>query len=300
MTMKNPKYYEYMKPALFYLKDGIRKKRKEIYLSLADYLNLDAEARQEKYSTGETYFESRISWALTYLKKAGLINQPERSIFEISSKGLDVIKENPKEINKQYLMKFDNFRQFSMSKNSKQKIENDIIENDDFTPEDNIESSVEQYKKNISIELLNKIHENSPEFLEKLVLNLLWKMGYGEAEEDLIHTGKTNDKGIDGIVYEDKLGLSKIFVQVKRYDLMKTIDRPTIQQFVGAIPKGFNKGIFVTTSKFGKPAEEFALTANIVLIDGDKLAKLMYDYKIGLQTKSVLYINQIDYDFFEE
>jgi restriction system protein len=129
-------------------------------------------------------------------------------------------------------------------------------------------------------------------------------MGYAESKEDLKHTGKSNDKGIDGIVYEDKLGLGKIFIQTKRYDLNNTIDKATLHQFVGAIPAGFNKGIFVTLSKFNKNAVEYIQSGvsgkNIVLIDGEKLGDLLYDYKIGLQTKTTLDINKIDLDYFEE
>jgi restriction system protein len=293
-----------MKPILIILNKQDVKTRKELYNLLSIEFNLDETAKEEKYAGGERYYQSRISWALTFLKKAGLILSPERSKFEISEQGKEVLRENPNEINQKYLLKFDGFKSFYLSNNSKDKSEIEKVVEQDFTPEDIIEDSFKQYKKSISFELINKIHENSPEFFEKLVLELLWKMGYGEAKEDLKHTGKTNDKGIDGIVYEDKLGLGKIFIQAKRYDLNNSIDRATLQQFVGAMPAGFNKGIFVTLSKFNKNAEEFIKSGvsgkNIILIDGEKLADLLYDYKVGLQTKASLDINKIDYDYFEE
>ena len=302
--MKNPKFNEYMKPALIKLNKSVKMSRKELYNALSKEFMLDAEVMEERYATGEPYYEARISWALTFLKKAGLIEQPERSVFKITNRGTEVLLENPIDITQKYLMKFDSFKQFNSSKSSKTTQKEEIKENEDLTPLDSIDFSYKQYKKSVTYELLNKIHENSPEFFERLVLDLLWRMGYGEAKDDLHHTGKTNDKGIDGIVYEDKLGLSKIYIQAKRYELSSSIDRATIQQFVGAIPNGFSKGVFVTTAKFSKNAEEYALSGqggkSIVLIDGNKLAELMYDFKLGLQTTSVLNINQIDLDYFDK
>lgn len=157
----------------------------------------------------------------------------------------------------------------------------------------------------MSEDLLQEIMQKSPWFFEHLVGELLNAMGYGAAvEESLRVTSKSNDEGIDGVVKEDKLGFDSVYYQAKRWDLDRTVGRPDIQSFVGALSgKGATKGLFITTAKFSNSAREYAESSGsprIVLVDGRALANLMIDSDVGVSTVSVFKVKQLDSDFFIE
>ena len=146
--------------------------------------------------------------------------------------------------------------------------------------------------------------KNTPDFFERLVVNLLQRIGYGGTVEDAAKViGKTGDEGIDGIIKEDKLGFNMIYIKAKRWDIDRTIGRPEIQRFVGALAgQGASKGLFITTAKFSQQAYEYVKkqhTTKVVLVDGMTLAKFMIDYDLGVSTVSVYPIKKLDSDFFE-
>ena len=154
--------------------------------------------------------------------------------------------------------------------------------------------------KDAKEKILSSILEKEPRFFEYLVTKLLEKMDYGTGSI----TNKGPDGGIDGIIDEDELGLSKIYIQAKRYKDGSNIGRQEIQQFIGAISnKNTKKGVFITTAKFTKEAQTFVKDSqnfSVVLIDGDRLAELMIKYKVGVQTSQIYEICKIDTDFFDE
>lgn len=145
-------------------------------------------------------------------------------------------------------------------------------------------------------ELLSQIYQNSSDFFEKMVIELMEKMGYGRGEV----TQRSRDEGIDGIVYQDKLGFDVIYVQAKRYDPEKTVGRPELQKFGGALPEKNAKGLFVTTAGFSLNAKQYANERHIILIDGQRLTKLMIEYECGVNTEYVYKVKKLDSDFFEE
>ena len=145
-------------------------------------------------------------------------------------------------------------------------------------------------------ELLTRIHEKSPDFFEKMVVELMEKMGYGRGQI----TQKSRDEGIDGMVYQDKLGFDVIYIQAKRYDLEKTVGRPELQKVGGAIPETNVKGLFVTTGRFSQDAQKYANDRHIILIDGQRLAELMIEHDFGVSTEYIYRIKRIDMDVFEE
>ena len=165
-------------------------------------------------------------------------------------------------------------------------------------------ASMEQINKELSANLLSEIMERSPAFFEKMVVQLLLKMGYGSALEDGFVTGCSGDEGIDGIIREDKLGFSSIYIQAKRWAEDKAIGRPEIQKFVGALAgQGAQKGLFITTGTFTKEARSYVekqLSTKVVLVDGEKLTKLMIEYNLGVSVETVYTIKKIDTDFFSE
>jgi restriction system protein len=172
------------------------------------------------------------------------------------------------------------------------------------TPEEAIDGAEKEISGNLQSQLLERIFELSPTFFEQLVLELIVKMGYGGAKGAIAErTGGSGDEGFDGIVNEDPLGLDKIYLQAKRYGKDKTIGRPLLQQFAGALAgKGASKGVFITTSSFSSGAIEFAkqVPQRPILIDGEKLTKLMIQYGVGVRVERTVEIKRIDLDYFEE
>ena len=207
------------------------------------------------------------------------------------------------------LYQFDSFRQFintdTMSEEKKDLSKPSVLEDlQEGTPQDNLNASMEQINKELSANLLSEIMERSPAFFEKMVVQLLLKMGYGSALEDGFVTGCSGDEGIDGIIREDKLGFSSIYIQAKRWAEDKAIGRPEIQKFVGALAgQGAQKGLFITTGAFTKEARSYVekqLSTKVVLVDGEKLTKLMIEYNLGVSVETVYTIKKIDTDFFSE
>nr|WP_242052356.1 restriction endonuclease [Dysgonomonas sp. GY75] len=257
--------------------------------------------------SGQTFlFGNRVGWARTYLKKAGLLDSPKRGFICITQRGLSALKQRPKEINVTFLKQYPEFLEFQNLKRDNNTSEN--IQNQseilNQTPEEILEDSYQNIRKSLAQELLDRITRLSPTFFERLVVELLVKMGYGGSIKDAGKAiGKSGDEGIDGTIKEDKLGLDIIYIQAKRWQQGNIVGRPEIHKFVGALAgQGAKKGIFITTSSFTKDALEFVPRneTKIVLIDGYKLAQLMIDYNLGVATQYVYEVKKIDSDYFEE
>jgi restriction system protein len=305
--MSIPKFNEFMKPVLSKLKDKNELRRKELYKSLSEYFNLSKEDMLEMNPSGHMLiYKSRISWALTYLKKAGLIESPQRSCFIITNLGISVLKEDPQIINSKYLKKFDSFCEFNKVNKNKTAT---IITNEDIseeeTPQEVLVISYNTISEALSDDVLSEVMKQTPAFFEKLVVDLLVKMGYGGNRiENSQVIGKSGDEGIDGIIKEDKLGFDKIYIQAKQWDIKRTVGRPEIQKFVGALTgQGATKGAFITTASFTKEAVSYVdkqHTCKIVLIDGKKLTELMIEHDLGVSIEETYYIKKIDTDYFND
>lgn len=298
--MELPKYYEMHKPFLEYLKDGQLHTLKELKLYVSRYFNLTEEVLSELLPSGrQTVFVNRIGWARTYLKKAGLIDSPARATFIITNDGLEVLKDSPTVIDSNYLMRFESFREFQGGVSDMQTNSGTSNDTKD-TPDDTFEDSFRKINKSLADDLLGEVVKLSPTAFEQMVIDLLSKMGYGAFENAGKTTSITGDEGIDGIIMEDKLGFNLIYIQAKKWDLDSTVGRPNVQSFVGAISGKGGKGLFVTTAKFSKQASEYAKHQHIILIDGEKLAKLMIEHNFGVTVKKVFEIKAIDTDVFNE
>lgn len=301
-----PNYQVLMLPLLKAVKDQKEYKLNDIVDILANEFKLSEEERKELLPSGQSFlFGNRVGWARTYLKKAGLLDSPKRGYLIITQRGLDVLKQNPKEVNVALLQQFSEFLEFQSSKRDDNTTENTIIQSESIqTPEEILENSYQDIRKSLAQELLDKITKLSPTFFERLVVELLVKMGYGGSMKDAGRAiGKSGDEGIDGTIKEDKLGLDIIYIQAKRWQPGNVVGRPEIHKFVGALAgQGAKKGIFITTSTFTKDALEFVPRneTKIVLIDGYLLAQLMIDYNLGVATQQVYEIKKIDSDYFEE
>jgi len=299
-----PKYYEFFSSVLYALEDGKTKHVKEIREYALDALKVAEEDRRELLpSKTQRVSDNRVNWAITYLHKAELIERVTRGKYKITPRGLQALQDKKDHVDLNYLNQFESYREFQgvdYSIEGKSGSENA----QEGTPQDNLNASFEQINKELSANLLSEIMDRSPAFFERMVVHLLLKMGYGSALEDGIVTGYSGDEGIDGIIREDKLGFSSIYIQAKRWAEEKPIGRPEIQKFVGALAgQGAQKGLFITTGTFTKEARSYVekqLATKVVLVDGEKLTKLMIEYNLGVSVESVYTIKKIDTDFFSE
>ena len=298
--MPIPKYYEMHKLLLELIRDGQMHSLKELKEKMAAHFNLDAEALAELLPSGrQTVFTNRIGWACTYLKKAKLIDSPARAMFVITKQGLDVLNADPSVIDDKYLMRYDSFREFQKSSSEEKQVGTSEIVNYS-TPDDTFEDSFKKINESLADDLLSEVVKLSSISFEQMVIDLLSKMGYGAFENATKTTAITGDEGIDGIIMEDKLGFSLIYIQAKKWDLESTVGRPDVQSFVGAITGKGGKGLFVTTAKFSKQAIDYDKHQHIILIDGQKLAKLMIEHNFGVSIKKTFEIKVIDTDVFNE
>jgi restriction system protein len=304
--MPIPDYQTLMLPTLKLGATG-EIKLKDAYTILSEEFNLSEDERQHLLPSGKmTTIRNRVAWAVVYLVKAGLLMRPKRGLFTITDRGKGVLSKNPVHINAKFLKQYPEFVKFTNAKTvktdsgKKEIIGHDVIE----TPEERIDSAYQEIVADIKSELLSKILEASPEFFERLIVNLLVAMGYGGSSVEAgKHLGKSGDNGIDGVIKEDKLGLDMIYVQAKRYAPKNSIGRPAINGFVGSLVGfGANKGVFVTTSSFSKHAYGYAenVPQRIILIDGEKLTSLMLEHNVGVRINQSIELKRVDEDFFME
>lgn len=305
--MAIPKYHEFMKPILELLRDNQIHKRVDMYKILAMQFKLtDAEMEEWLPSGKQLVYKNRIGWALTYLKKAKVIESPARASFRITALGHNILAEDPQVVDQNYLKQFEGFQAFISNTNDDTLLDDDLSDiGSDESPQDLLDRAYKTISNTLTDDLLNEVMNQSPDFFEKLVVDLLVAMGYGGSKiENSQVLGKTGDEGIDGIIKEDKLGFDKIYIQAKRWDTDRTVGRPELQKFVGALTgQGASKGAFITTASFTKEAIEYVSkqhACKIVLIDGKSLAALMVEHNIGVSIENTYYIKRIDTDYFND
>ncbi len=307
--MSIPDYQTLMLPVLRFVgasgKEPVLKR--DLFGVVAKECKLSDEDLREMLPSGTTTtFINRVSWACTYMKKAGLLSSPKRGYVEITRRGIEALATKPASINAAFLKQYPEFRAFqTKTKNSVPELPASVQELAfGKTPQEAMESGYQTLRAELAADLLQRAKECTPAFFERLVVELLVKMGYGGSRADAGKAlGKSGDGGIDGIIKEDRLGLDFIFIQAKRWT-DKAVSRPDVQQFAGALAgHGAGKGIFLTTSYFTKEATDYAAglrNTKIVLIDGDELAELMIDHGIGVATAATYEVKRIDSDYFAE
>lgn len=302
-----PDYQSLMLPLLRLVSDKQEHGYRDLIDKLALEFKLTDEERKELLASGsQPVFDNRVGWAKTYLKKAGLIDAPKRATFVITELGLQTLKKNPDRIDAKYLRQFPAFLEFVRAGKTESENEEEAItqEATEQTPEESLEKAYQRIRKSLAAELIAKVIDLSPAFFERLVIELLVKMGYGGSIKDAGKAiGKSGDEGIDGTIKEDRLGLDIIYVQAKRWKTGNVVGRPEIQKFVGALAgQGAKKGIFITTSSFTKEALDYTPKneTKIVLIDGERLAQHMIDFNIGCTTQQIYELKKIDSDYFYE
>lgn len=295
-------------PALKELSTGAVMRAKDLRIPLAKHFGLTNEEMNAWYPSGNgEKFSDRISWALSDLFRAGLVEKPQRGDYKISAKGLSMLSScTYKQIN-EFVKETVNAK--TTKKNSKNKNMGNIpsfVENEDErTPEEELADSYNRIKQNVQSQILTTILSKQPKEFEKLVVKLLQAMGYGgEVRNAGIVTKLSNDGGIDGIIKEDIFGFNHISIQAKLYALDNNVQRHEVQGFVGAVAgTPSKKGVFITTSDYTKGAMEYVESLNgsptIILINGQQLTEYIYDYGLGLQMEKVLKIMKMDMDYWD-
>jgi restriction system protein len=303
--MSIPDYQSIMLPLLEYASDGKEHLMRSAYDDLAIVFGLSEEERKQLLPSGrQPTFENRVGWASTYMKKAGLLSSPKRGYFQITQRGLDVLKEKPSTINRQFLQQFSEFDDFWKRSNKQfpRVVETLETQEQEISPEEAMEESYVKLRDELANELLETIKSCSPSFFEQLVVDLLVKMGYGGTRKDAgMAIGRSGDGGIDGIIKEDRLGLDEIYIQAKRWE--GTVSRPEIQKFAGALlGQQARRGVFITTSDFSKAATDYAsaIDSKIVLIDGETLSQFLIDFDLGVSPVATYSLKKIDLDYFTE
>ncbi|MGJ5642816.1 restriction endonuclease [Formosa sp. S-31] len=303
-----PDFQTIMLPMLKLLEDGQPKKLNEVMDLLTSHFNLTDEHLKIKVPSGQMgLFRNRVGWTRSYLKNAGLIHYPGRGIYQITDYGKKFLNSNPTELRLKHLKKMPEYKEWIATFNQGQSETVDVVETKNGvsqTPEEILASTVEQLRKQLATELLDKLKENSFSYFENFVIALLQEMGYGAfREESAVVTGQTGDNGVDGIIYQDRLGLESVYIQAKRFT-NGTVGSPDIRNFIGSLAlQGVNKGVFLTTSRFSESAIKTAQDSKqqkIVLIDGKELANLAIEYNLGVQIDKKISIKKIDLDYFEE
>lgn len=236
------------------------------------------------------------------MKKAGLIESTRRAFFKITPLGLEALSRDPKAINVKFLDQYPGFTEFRKTK--KKGHDGAGVPAEEKTALETLEDSYQQIRQDLAGELLAQIKSCSPEFFERLVVDLLIKMGYGGSREDAGKAvGKSGDGGIDGVINEDRLGLDTVYIQAKRWKEEATVGRPEIQKFVGALHgRKARKGVFITTSSFSKDARDYTsdIENKVVLIDGEQLAELMIDFDVGISKTASYEVKRMDIDYFTD
>ena len=301
--MAVPKFFEFFEAFLKAVSDGKLHSAKDVRNNIANSMKLTEEDLAEMLPSGsQRTFDNRVAWARTYLDKAGLIETPMRGKYHITEEGKRALTSNEK-IDLAYLEKSEEFKNFHNVTTQNTSIENQDEKNE--TPLEILESAHKQYLSALASQLMDEVMKLTPVEFERLVIKLLLKMGYGSGIEGAgMVTQASNDGGIDGIIKEDQLGFSHIYIQAKQWALEQTVGKPEIQKFVGALQgQQAQKGLFITTARFSSGAIQYAnnlLGVKVVLVDGNTLTKLMIKHSVGVSLEQTYEVKKIDSDFFAE
>lgn len=306
--MPIPDFQSLMLPALKALSKGRETTVSKVRERIAAVESLAPEDLQEMLPSGrQSVFANRVSWAVKYLERAGLTERVRRGVWRLTAEGQSLLTEPPSRIDMNYLRKYPAFVEWRTGRNvaSSDDDSASVLSGDAMnTPEEALEKAARHLREALEADLLARVREAPPSFLEQVVIDLLIKMGYGGGDAAMGRvTGRSGDGGIDGTIKEDVLGLDEVYVQAKKYADNNTVGEPDLRSFAGAIDAaGTTKGVFVTTAGFTPAARAYVAKSpkRIVLIDGVELARLMVRHDIGVRMRVHYEIKRIDEDYFDQ
>lgn len=301
-----------MRPLLDLLRDGQTHRMRDLTAALASQFALSPEDLTELLPSGrQATYLNRIGWAKTYLLKAGALHSPQRGLVALTPRGAEILRAHPAAIKTRDLQAFQEFREFqglptgAEPSNASHTMVTDPAAIDAasaLSPEEDLARLYASLEKGLRAELLVYIKQLSPDQFERLVVEVIVAMGYGGSVRDAGQAlGRSGDDGIDGMVKQDPLGLDRVYIQAKRWTT-QNVRSPDIRTFAGSLTfHRASKGVFITASAFSEGAQKTAIQiGNIVLIDGETLARLMIDYGVGVITRETYRIRRVDIEYFEE
>ena len=311
--MALPQWHGFIDPVIRVMADGQIRRNAEIRTAVAEREQLSAEDMAEVMSSGEARWANRINWAVFDSMKAGLLVRQARGQYRISDEGLRRAGESTR-LTHQSLREYEPYRAYQeISRRPKAAsaaqvpgIDEDgaaaVVESD---PSEALEQSAAQLNQVVIDEIYRNLLELSPDAFEHLIPFVVRALGYGtDREDNLKPTQRSGDKGVDGIVWQDALGFDRVYLQAKRYSEGNNVGAPEVQAFSGALGQfRATKGIFITTSSFTSGARAVARdTAHytLILIDGQRLATLMFEYGVGVQVDRTVVVKKVDQDFFDK
>jgi restriction system protein len=309
--MTLPQWHGFVDPVLRIMSDGQIRRNAEIRNAVADRTHLSEEDMGEIMSSGEARWANRINWAVFDSMKAGLLVREARGQYKISEEGLRRAS-NGSPITYQTLTEYESYRQYqakssapkAISATGLKTIQPELTAGAESDPSEALEQSASQLNQVVIDEIYRNLMELTPDAFERLIPFVVKALGYGtDREDNLKPTQRSGDKGIDGIVWQDALGFDRVYLQAKRYAEGNNVGAPEVQAFSGALGQfRATKGIFITTSTFTPAARAVARdTAHytLILIDGQRLASLMFEYGVGVQVDRTVVVKKLDQDFFD-
>lgn len=306
--MAVPDFQSLMLPALRSLAGGEATPISEIRVRVADAEGLTPQDVQEMLPSGrQTVLTNRVSWAVLDMERAGLLERVRRGVYRLLPEGENLLSRNPSRIDLKLLEEYPSFVEWRRSSRKGTPGRETVEGQSDKTietPDEVLDLAVEQLRSTLEAEVLHRVRNGPPAFLERVVVDLLIAMGYGggDAAKGQV-TGRSGDGGIDGTIREDALGLDEVYVQAKKYADGNTVGEGDLRNFAGAIDAaGTTKGVFVTTAGFTRASRDYVTRSpkRIVLIDGEELARLMVQHGIGVRLRAVHEVKRIDEDYFDQ
>lgn len=298
-----PKWHQFMAPLLEVLSDGRVWRKRDMEKAILDRLAIPESQREEMLDSGQFRALNRIGWATSKLRMARAIEAPQRATFQITDAGRVLLTEHRDGVSIATLESLPAYQEYIPVKGKNSSSEASAVEvppESEATPEEQIRAGISAIKKDVKTELLQRLREADPYFFERVVRQLLVKMGYG-VEGELRRLTGSGDSGIDGVIDRDELGLSRIYIQAKRYADNNVVGRPMLQGFFGAlVTRGASTGVFFTTSRFSGEAVDAADRAgqDVALVDGPRLADLMIKHRVGVDVAERVELIKLDEDFF--
>lgn len=306
--MAIPSQSEMNRMVLELMSDGEQRRRVEIGRLIKEECGFSEDEVAEKTSSGVPVYLSRVGWAVSWLNRADLLRRVSRGVYEITASGREELERNPdpqtfsirvsdiiREVNP--WGSSEDSKHVSSGQGAGLTVNREKLPKDSVSPLELLDSTVGDLNDALSDELLSSILQKDSAFFERLVVDLLRVMGYGEG----VVTQRSKDGGIDGMTSTDPLGFNPVYTQAKRYEPGNVIGRPMMQAFAGALGS-VSRGVFVTTSDFSAGARQFADSyphANIVLINGKRLTELMIEFNLGVSIERSYEVKKIDLDYFD-
>lgn len=307
MTDNTPTIDQFRPVVLQVLADGEERHIRKVCELVANQLQLSEQVRSERIASGQARYINRINWACSGLTQAGLLKRPRRGHYLISPDGLSVNARGLTRYSENDMMEWKQWRDYQEEIAARKQDTTNAITRPSDTASDPIEimeASERTFNAQTETALRQRLQSSSPEFFEKAVIDLLWAMGYGGTHGEKQHVGRSGDGGIDGVIRQDALGLTNVYIQAKRYADTNKVGEPEIRNFIGSLDsRAANRGVFITTSSFLPGAKTVASNyrhGKIVLIDGIKLTALMLAYGVGVHRSEEFVLYEIDDDFFDE